>query len=233
MPKTFETLQTPIIGADGYQYYTYGIGATWKVETPSFSMLLYRIIAPHFEEDGEYQTYTVAVESPKDIQIREMTLDRLNYLLESSKKVEKIKDGVAVLLPLMKDEVEKYYQKIVRERVKKKKEANAKLKKHADYQALLGEEKLLIPAWIQASYEAAENEMELEKRVAALAAKRKEIFAELEINASDLNAEDECETCGGRGITANGRICACAKQKASYIQLYCAAERRVRQAVKW
>lgn len=228
----FQTSQTPQIGDNGYNYYTYGLGATWRVETPSFSVL-YRIIEPHWDEDNEYQSFTVAVESPQGVQLREMTLDRLNYLLDHSLDVVQLDVGELVLLPLMKDEVERYYQKIVRERAKRKKESNAKLKAHAEYQALLGEEKLLVSAWIQASYKGDENEIALKNRVSELAKKRKEIFSALEINSADLIIESECETCSEKGITAKGRICACAKAQAQYIKAYCAAERRVRQAVKW
>ena len=227
----FKTSKAPQIGDNGYNYYTYGLGAAWDVETPTGSVR-YKIIEPHWDEDDEYQSFTVAVEGQNDVQLREMTLDRLNYLFDHSLNVVQLEVGELVLLPLMKDEVEKYYKKIVSEQHKKKKETTAKLKESKEYQALLIEEKKLIPEWTQSIVLKSDNELDIERRIGEISAKKKEIMLSLGIEPSGLHAPDVCESCAGKGITVKGKICACAKEQAAQIQAYCAAERRVTKAVK-
>lgn len=221
----------PRIGDDGYAIYTYGVGALWIVETETGNVH-YKIIEPIWNEEGLYEAYIVEVKSEKEQQLREMTLERLNYLLSSSKRTTLMHGGIVRRFPLLREEVERYYQTEAKERSKQKREALAKLKADEEYQAALGEEKLITPLWTRAIAQHSDEESKIEKRMEELALKKKKIFKKYGINAAVLSAPETCAECDGKGITEKGAICACAKAQQNEIQAYSAAARLVERRKK-
>ena len=101
----------------------------------------YQILGARYT-DGE-QSYLIAVTSAAGETLREMPLQRLAYLLKSSKQVQEIEQGEETELPLTKEEVILYYTSTTKDRNKQKRETTAKLKDEKEYQALLAEEKKL------------------------------------------------------------------------------------------
>lgn len=221
-----ESYDKPRIGEDGYQYFTYGLNAVFEVETQQ-GVVRYQIIGMQWSESGEYQTYTVEVLTGELRQLRELSLDRLNYLLTATGTATELSPGDPQELPLTRTEVELYYEKEVKARGKRKREANAKLKEHKEYKSIISEEKELLPRCTEAFARCAENGSELEARIYELAARKRAILSELGISPADLASPEPCEECNGKGVTGHGWICACAHAQNEAIKAYSAAERRL------
>lgn len=212
----------PKIGKDGYNYFTYGYGTAWQVETDA-GTVVYTIVDGFLQD--EKQWYVVHVEGDRVSKYREMAIQRLQYILESSQRIELLDDGEPREMPVLKAEVEKYYDRYVKARNKRKREANGKLKDHKDYQKLVSEEKELTPKWAKAILHGSDTE--IERRMEEIISKKRAIYQELGIDLSDLLPPEVCEECNNKGITSKGAICKCALQKEEAIKAYCAAERVV------
>ena len=209
------------VGSDGYYYFAYNVNAAYAVKTAT-GTVTYEIVEAIYRE-GE-QSYTVRVSGKQETRHREMSLQRLNYVL---KNAEVTNEGTPEELPVTKEEVELYYIRCVRLRNKRKREATAKLKEDKEYQKLLAEEKELTPKWAQAIRWENALANELEKRVAIINAKKRAILDKLDVRLSDLKTSEPCEVCAGKGITSKGKICECAFAIKNEIKAYCAAERLV------
>lgn len=222
----------PFIGTDGYAYYAYGEGAVFEVQTET-GAAKYRIIEPLWRENSEKQSYLVEVyqEGSQEELLREMSQERLEYLL-SGNNVVQILEGELVELPLMKEEVERYYKFVVQERIKRKREANARLKEDKEYKEILSEEKLLTPLWARAIALQSHEEGDIAKRMGELAKKKMQIFNKHGIEPSVLSAAEVCEECEGSGILKSGKLCHCAKKQQKAIKAYVAATRLVEERKK-
>lgn len=220
--------QQPKIGADGRSYFTYGIGASWLVDTGTGNVL-YQILGARYT-DGE-QSYLIAVTSAAGETLREMPLQRLAYLLKSSKQVQEIEQGEDTELPLTMEEVIQYYTSNTKERNKQKRETTAKLKDEKEYQALLAEEKKLATDWTRSLAGNDDRATAIEKRINEIAAKKKAILNGLKVNISLLDPVI-CTECEGKGVTKDGHICNCALAKSDEIKAYCAAVRLVDRKLK-
>lgn len=216
--------EQPYVGNDGYLYFTYKNGAKWAISTDT-GIAFYEIIECIYRE--EKQSYTLRVNSEGLETYREMSLQRLNYLFSTAKAINELNEGTLEELPLTKAEVEKYYKENVKNRNKRRREANAKLKDDKEYVKLLDEEKALTPKWTQAIYQESATEHELSEKMQEIARKKREIMDKLQVTPADLKAPETCEICADKGITSKGQICACAYKRSADIKAYVSAERLV------
>lgn len=212
------------VGNDGYYYFTYNVGAKYEIKTP-MGTVIYEIVSVGMVEEN--QIYCIHVQGEAINMYREMPIQRLQYILLSAQGVNKIEDGEPEELPATKAEVELYYSRYVKLRNKRKREANAKLKEDKDYQKLVLEEKELTPKWAQAICKESAEAFEIEEKINRLTTEKRAIIEKLGIRLSDLKAPEVCATCGDKGITAKGQICACAIERSAQIKAYCSAERLV------
>lgn len=218
----------PVVGKDGYYYFRYNVNAKYEITTGE-NAVVYEIVDCAY--DNAVQTYSVRVECGDVVKYRDMTIDRLDYLLETSKDVKVLNEGTPCEFPLMKADVMHYYAQEIKGRNKRKREQNAKLKDDKDYQKLIDEEKKLTPKWAQAIAMGAEDADELGERIKQINVEKLAIMEKLGVKPSDLKAPEPCETCGDKGVTSRGVICACAQAQSDKIKAYCSAERLVEKRI--
>lgn len=212
----------PRVGNDGYNYFTYGYGQTWSVETDA-GKVQYTIEDAYLQD--EVQWYSVFVAGGNVSQRREMPIQRFEYMLNSARDVQLLNRGELLEMPVLKNEVEKYYERYVKDRNRRKREANGKLKDNKEYQKLIAEEKELTPRWAIAIVRG--NDTEISRSMGEIISKKRAIYQELGIDLSDLLPPEVCGECNNKGITKKGAICACALCKSEEIKAFCAAERFV------
>ena len=218
----------PVVGKDGYYYFRYNVNAKYEIPTGE-NAAVYEIVDCAYENN--VQTYSVRVECGDVVKYRDMTIDRLNYLFETSQDVKVLNEGMPCEFPLTKSEVMQYYARAIKVRNFRKREANAKLKDDKDYQKLIDEEKKLTPKWSQAIAIGAEDADELGERIKQINVEKLAIMDKLGVKPGDLKAPEPCETCNDKGITPRGAICTCAQAQSDKIKAYCSAERLVEKKI--
>lgn len=207
-------------GADGRLYYNFPLGLKvllreGKDETAEEYTL--EIVGCHFVNGSGTEYYDIARDGVT--QPYSQSANRVKYLL-SRYGVKTLAEGNQVELPLLFEEVFRYYQyrRIILENTTKQAEAipQYKIFKEQFYAA----NREIFTAL-------ARNRLD---EVAALEKKRDELSQRMEsvlrvhgLDPADLK-EKYCENCRGEGYDAYG-ICDCALAQSDKIKAFCAAER--------
>lgn len=215
----------PAQGDDGRLYFNFGVGSQYVFypgggEKP----FNYIIVACEYSGDTEYYY----IESNGKAIPRPISANRLKFLL-STIRCEQIFAGEQLELPLLREEVDKFYKAFNTERAIKRETARKKLRK-TEYGNLNAETIRLLMQIGTAEANGDEQEItrlngELERKKAAA----QKILDSNGITAEMLNDSYLCERCKDSGMRTEALICECARARTEEIKKYCAAKRLLRQ----
>lgn len=210
-------------GNDGKLYYNFAKGLKVVLREgkgKTAEEYTIEILNCHFFSGTEY--YDVARD---DIpQGYSLSANRVRYLF-SRYGIKTLAAGERVELPLLLEEVQRFYEHRERLCLKKQQQAEA----ITEYKALQYELRgLSQKIGIALAYERNEEAASLQKRQFDINRRIEAVLREHGLTLTDLQ-EVKCDKCGGKGYNALG-ICDCAIKQADKIKAFCAAERlRVRK----
>lgn len=206
-------------GADGKLYYNFSLGLKvvlreGKGETAEEYTL--EIVGCHFSSGTEY--YDIARDGAT--QPYAQSANRVKYLL-SCYGIKTLADGKRLELPLILEEVQRYYSYRYHVYLRTSKQAEA----IPEYKALIYELRGFgFKIGTALAYGRTDEAASLQKSQFEIQRRIEAVLKAHEINPADLE-EQKCEKCDGKGYGYFG-ICDCAIAQADKIKEFCAAERR-------
>ena len=215
--------------------FTYGIGASWVFQFEHRPMADGRRISRQFRYvrytitdatlRGRTEYYTVALEEEgKPVCFVEQTASRLRYLINFN-LVEALSMGTPKEYPLTAYEVAEWYRAQTTARALEYARALQMLKGHRAYAEITAQQKHTEIAAARAEAECKfEKATALNRQVRELAEALAKIRGELGITDDILTPRYRCPICKDTGLTADGCVCACAKEHEAEIRAYVARE---------
>lgn len=206
-------------GADGKLYYNFPQGLKvvlreGKGETAEEYTL--EIVGCHFSSGTEY--YDIARDGVT--QPYAQSANRVKFLL-SRYGIKTLADGERLELPLILEEVQRYYSHRYHVYLKTSKQAEA----IPEYKALTYELRGFgYKIGTALAYERTEEAASLQKKQFEIQRHIEAVLKSNGINPADLQ-EQKCDKCDGKGFDYFG-ICDCALAQSAKIKAFCAAERR-------
>lgn len=206
-------------GADGKLYYNFAQGLKvvlreGKGETAEEYTL--EIVGCHFSSGTEY--YDIARDGVT--QPYAQSANRVKFLL-SRYGIKTLADGERLELPLILEEVQRYYSHRYHVYLKTSKQAEA----IPEYKALTYElSGFGYKIGTALAYERTEEAASLQKKQFEIQRRIEAVLKSNGINPADLQ-EQKCDKCDGKGFDYFG-ICDCALAQSAKIKAFCAAERR-------
>lgn len=206
-------------GADGKLYYNFAQGLKvvlreGKGETAEEYTL--EIVGCHFSSGTEY--YDIARDGVT--QPYAQSANRVKFLL-SRYSIKTLADGERLELPLILEEVQRYYSHRYHVYLKTSKQAEA----IPEYKALTYELRGFgYKIGTALAYERTEEAASLQKKQFEIQRRIEAVLKSNGINPADLQ-EQKCDKCDGKGFDYFG-ICDCALAQSAKIKAFCAAERR-------
>ncbi len=206
-------------GADGKLYYNFAQGLKvvlreGKGETAEEYTL--EIVGCHFSSGTEY--YDIARDGVT--QPYAQSANRVKFLL-SRYGIKTLADGERLELPLILEEVQRYYSHRYHVYLKTSKQAEA----IPEYKALTYELRGFgYKIGTALAYERTEEAASLQKKQFEIQRRIEAVLKSNGINPADLQ-EQKCDKCDGKGFDYFG-ICDCALAQSAKIKAFCAAERR-------
>ncbi len=209
----------PYVGEDGRLYFNYPVGAELEFRTAAGKRFSLRIVGCEYEDGKEY--YHLESEGKK-LPSR-FSVERLEKQLNAA-PCEILSAGELQELPLLVEEVQRYYEERTKERNFANVEANSKLK-GTEYHKLLTatgglKRRLMLAEADGRAADAAQIQQALDENKA----KRVRILTEKGIDYKILTKVPDCELCGDTGLV-DGEICKCAIERAEQIKTFNAALR--------
>lgn len=209
----------PYIGDDGRLYFNYPVGAEFEFRTAAGKRFSLRIVDCEYEGGKEYYF----LESAGKLLPTRFSVDKLEKQLTAA-PYETVRAGQLQELPLLVEEVERYYKEWTKERNFDNVEANNKLKGTA-YKSLVIAAGSLKKRLMLALADGRESDVaQIRKDLSENEAKRDQILADRGIDYKVLTKAKDCELCGDMGIV-DGKICECAWERAEQIKVFNAALR--------
>ena len=206
-------------GADGKLYYNFAQGLKvvlreGKGETAEEYTL--EIVGCHFSSGTEY--YDIARDGVT--QPYAQSANRVKFLL-SRYGIKTLADGERLELPLILEEVQRYYSHRYHVYLKTSKQAEA----IPEYKALTYELRGFgYKIGTALAFERTEEAASLQKKQFEIQRRIEAVLKSNGINPADLQ-EQKCDKCDGKGFDYFG-ICDCALAQSAKIKAFCAAERR-------
>lgn len=209
----------PYIGDDGRLYFNYPVGAEYEFSNAAGKRFSLRIVGCEYENGKEYYY----IESAGKVLPARFSVDKLEKQL-SAAPYETLSAGELQELPLLVDEVQRYYQELTKERNFDNVEANNKLG-GTQYKALVKAAGSLKKRLMLAEADGRETDVaQIKEALKENEAKRAQILADKGIDYKVLTKVKDCELCGDTGI-ADGKICECAINRTEQIKAFNAALR--------
>lgn len=209
----------PLVDDDGRLYFNYPVGAELEFSNAAGKRFSLRIVDCEYENGKEYYHLESA---GKELSAR-FSVEKLEKQLTAA-PYEILNSGQLQELPLLVEEVQRYFEEKTKERNFANVEANAKLK-GTEYHKLLAatgglKKRLMLAEADGREADAAQIRKELDEN----GAKRAKILADKNIDYRILTKVPDCELCGDTGIV-DGEICECALERTEQIKTFNAALR--------
>ena len=209
----------PYLGDDGRLYFNYPVGAEFEFSNAAGKRFSQRIVGCEYENGKEYYYIESA---GKELSAR-FSVENLEKQL-SAAPYKTLSVGELQELPLLVDEVQRYYQERTKERNFDNVEANKKLS-GTQYKALVKAAGSLKKRLMLAEADGrAVDAAQIRKALSENEAKRAQILADKGIDYRVLTKVKDCEICGDAGLV-NGKICECAINRTEQIKVFNAALR--------
>ena len=204
---------------DGRLYFNYPVGAEFEFTTAASKRFSLRIVDCEYENGTEYYYLESA---GKKLPAR-FSVDKLEKQLTAA-PYEILSAGEWQELPLLVEEVQRYYQERTKELNFDNVEANNKLK-GTEYKALVRAASSLKKRLMLAEADEREADAaQIRKALSDNSVKRAQILADKGIDYKVLTKVKDCELCGDTGIV-DGKICECAIERTEQIKTFNAALR--------
>lgn len=212
-------LKKPYVGENGRMYFNYPVGAEYQFRNAAGIKFSLRIVDCDYEGGKEYYF----LESAGKILPARFSVDKLEKQL-AAMPYEVLYEGKRRELPLLVEEVEKYYGAKAKERDYANVQENDKLK-GTMHGSLVQANGKLKKRLMLAEAEGREGDVALiNKTMAENSAKIDQIRTLKGVDVKILKKIPNCELCNDTGIV-DGEICACAMERAEQIKAYNAALR--------
>ena len=206
---------------NGRLYFNYAVGAVYEIYPEHGESFICKILDCDYRTETEYYR----LETTGNELARELTASELEFLL-SWFPYEELDAGELYELPLLNDEVLKYYSDARKELNKQNAEVNAKLKETTYFRNKSALESLRRPIELAQVNGRKDEYAELSVKRQNLEAEQTAILAGLKIDETVLNKKAGCEKCNDSGLIS-GTICECAYARVEQIKQYNAIQRLI------
>ncbi len=207
------------IGEDGRAYYHFNAGERYRIRPPHAEQFIYEVVDMEYENGKEYYYLSV---NGRVLETR-YSLAELSLLLARFES-ELLDEGESIELPLLNEEVIRFYDDKKKHMRFQNAEAN-KILKQTQYfvlqNAKYNQERRMRLAIAERNDDEAEA---AKKQIAKIDAEMNKILAEKKIDYKVLHKVKECTVCNDAGIV-DGKICECAQARYEQIKDYAAMVR--------
>ncbi len=204
----------PRVSENGRVYFKYNPGAVYELRPEIHAPFCYKILSCEFEDGTEYYR----IESDGQELPTRFTLCQLEFVL-GRLPCELLEPGEPVELPLLVQEVEKYFGAKRKELNRLNAAANNRLKDTDYFKNKSAIEALTERLRLAKSSGKSDLIDKYTAKLAELDGEQFVILKEKSIDLKVLTKAADCQLCGDNGIK-DGRICTCALALAEKIKLY-------------
>lgn len=211
----------PYVGENGRLYFNYPVGAEYQFRNAAGNKFSLRIIGCEYDSGKEYYFLESA---GKELPAR-FSVEKLDKQL-AAMPYEVLNEGKRLELPLLKEEVEKYYGAKEKERSYANAKENEKLKGTQHSSLVQANGKLKKRLMLAEADGRADDAAQINAALAENNSKIAQILADKGIDIKILRKIPDCEQCGDTGIV-KGDICVCALKRGEQIKAFNAALRLI------
>lgn len=205
----------PTVGEDGKIYFKYNLGAVFELRPEVGAPFRYKVLACEFEDGEEvYRIDCDGVELPT-----RLSESQLEFML-GRLHCETIEEGEAVELPLLPEEIEKYFGAKRKELNRRNVAANNALKETDYFKNKSAIERLTERLRLARAEGDSDKVSKLGKQLEDLEGEQFVILSEKNVDFNILHKVADCQLCGDKGILSDGSVCACARAQTAAIKLF-------------